>query len=99
MLSGRVRTVTFAMGFAIAVAACQRSTAPDATIRADGTMERSVGGCFRIVTATHTYQPLSVPTAFQVDGLAVHFEGRLRPTFNTCMAGDVVELLSITRRQ
>jgi hypothetical protein len=31
--------------------------------------------------------------------LAVHFEGRLRPTFNTCMAGDVVELLSITRRQ
>jgi hypothetical protein len=99
MLIARVRAVTFAMGLAIAATACQRTTAPDTVIRADGAMERSVGGCFRIVTTTHAYQPLSIPTAFQVDGLAVHFEGRLRPTFNTCMAGDVVELLSITRRQ
>ena len=78
--------------------ACQ-ATDPDPIIRDDGTMERSVEGCFRIVTQTGTYQPLTLAEDFQVDGLAVYFEASLKPTFNNCMAGDVVELLRIERRQ
>ena len=93
----RVGAAMGAAGLALLSLACHASTAPDGVIRADGTMQ-GAGGCLRIVTTAHTYQPLSVPTAFQVEGLAVHFEARLRPTFNTCMAGDVVELLSITKR-
>lgn len=96
-LSVRAAVGTLALG--VLGVACHTATAPDAVIRADGTMERSVGGCFRILTGEHVYQPLSVPSAFQVNGLAVRFEARLRPTFNTCMAGDVVELLAISQRR
>jgi hypothetical protein len=77
---------------------CAGPTAAPGTIRADGTVERSVEGCFRIVTSDRIFQPLSLTTEFQVDGLAVRFEAKLKPTFNTCMAGETVELLHIERR-
>jgi hypothetical protein len=92
------RATTTALGIILLGVACHAATAPDAVIRADGTIQRSVGGCYRILTSTHAYQPLSLPATFQVEGLPVHFEARLKPTFNTCMAGDVVELLSIAQR-
>jgi hypothetical protein len=77
---------------------CGEPTTTPGTIRADGTMERSVEGCFRIVTSDRIFQPLALAAEFQVDGLPVRFEAKLKPTFNTCMAGETVELLHIERR-
>jgi hypothetical protein len=74
---------------------CRAPTEP--LIQADGQMQLSVGGCFRIVTSSNAYQPTNLAAEFQIDGIRVHFEARLKPTFNTCMAGDVVELVSIRR--
>jgi hypothetical protein len=77
---------------------CGGPTTAPGTIRADGFMERSVEGCFRIVTSDRILQPLVLSTEFQVDGLPVRFEAKVKPTFNTCMAGETVELLHIERR-
>ena len=78
--------------------ACGEPTSTPGTIRADGIMERSVEGCFRIVTSDRLLQPLTVAAEFQVDGLPVRFEAKLKPTFNSCMAGETVELLHIEKR-
>jgi hypothetical protein len=93
------RTAALARGLALLGAGCHSATAPDSIFRADGTMQVLGAGCFRILTSRRTYEPLSVPAECSVDGLAVRFEARLRPTFNTCMGGDVVEVLTITRRR
>ncbi len=52
-------------------------------------------GCYRIVTADHTYQPKNLPAEFREDGVRVRFEAVAKPTFNTCQAGDVVVLTRI----
>jgi hypothetical protein len=78
--------------------ACSEPTNTPGTIRADGVMARSVEGCFRIITSDRILQPLALPPEFQVDGLPVRFEANLKPTFNSCMAGETVELLHIQAR-
>jgi len=66
-------------------------------IRSTGFIELAVERCYRIITADRTYQPLNLPPDFEVEGLQVGFEAILKPTFNTCQAGDVVELTRIER--
>lgn len=79
---------------AVLTVACRSPSEP--VIRATGQVRGGMG-CFTLVTSTRAYQPLTLPAEFQVDGLRVRFEARSKPTFNTCMAGETVELLSITR--
>ena len=93
-----LRIVQIAFALVLGQVACKSPDAPRDLITGDGFMERSVEGCFRIVTSNRIFQPLSLANEFQVDGLAVHFQAKLKPTFNTCMAGETVELLSIERR-
>lgn len=81
-------------GLVMLSASCHAPTEP--IIRGEGQMQR-VESCFRIVTGSQAYQPLVVPPEFRVEGIRVRFEARSQPTFNTCMGGDVVELLSISR--
>jgi hypothetical protein len=90
-----VRLVSFAV--VLVQLGCSNPTAAPQIILAHGTMERSAEGCFRIVTSDRTLQPLSLAVEFQVDGLPVRFLAVLKPTFNTCMAGETVELLHIER--
>jgi len=92
----RILRVAFALS--LLQFACRSPGAPRDLITGDGVMQRSVEGCFRILTTNRIFQPLSLASEFQVDGLAVHFQARLKPTFNTCMAGETVELLEIERR-
>jgi hypothetical protein len=95
----KMRVVKYAtLAMLVGQSACGGTTTAPGNIRADGFMERSVEGCFRIVTSDRIFQPLVLAAEFQVDGLPVRFEAKLKPTFNTCMAGETVELLHIERR-
>lgn len=94
-LSARLASV--ALASVLLSTACRSITGATPLIQADGTVHRSVEGCFVIRTATQAFQPIALPAAFQIEGLAVHFEARSKPTPNICMAGDVVELLAIAR--
>ena len=93
-----LRLVQLTLALSMPQVACRSPAAPGDLIAADGVIERSVEGCFRIMTSNRSFQPLSLASEFQVNGLAVHFEARLKPTFNTCMAGETIELLRIYPR-
>jgi hypothetical protein len=92
------QTLALLLAGALAVSIGCGATDPDRIIRDVGTLERSVEGCFRILAPSGIYQPLTLPLEFHEHGLAVYFEARHRPTFNTCQAGDVIELIRIERR-
>ena len=92
------RRQLFAGVIAAVIATSASCTSPaEPPISDSGEIQLAVGGCYRIVTATRTYQPLSLASEFQQHGIRVKFEARLKPTVNTCMAGDVIELISIQR--
>ena len=93
------RIVSIGFTLSLLQFACRSPAEPRDLIVADGVMQRSVEGCFRIITSNRIFQPLSLASEFQVDGLAVHFQARLKPTFNTCQAGETVELLQIELRK
>jgi len=58
------------------------------------------GGCWTItVDPNHVYQPLSLPAAFQKDGLAVRVDFKQRPDMASfCMVGPLIQILSISPR-
>jgi hypothetical protein len=78
------------------VVACS-DNGPDGLIRSEGVVDTGEN-CFLISTPDRSYQPLVMPSEFRVKGMRVYFEARPKPTFNTCMAGEVVELVRIERR-
>ena len=83
--------------FALAGLSACRGSVDSNRIRDTGFIEFTVGQCYRIVTADRTYQPLNLARDFEVEGLQVRFEAIPKPTFNTCLAGEVVELTKIER--
>ena len=93
LASGLLLFIVFGLS---AVAGCRSSVGPD-RIRATGMIERAVEGCYRIVTSDRAYQPINLPQEFQSDRIRVRFEAVPKPTFNTCQAGEVIELITIER--
>ena len=89
----RLRTGIHATILAVA-AACLDSTAPT---HVDEGIVRNPIGCTTILTATRSLQPLTLPAEFRVSDLRVRIKYRDKPTNNPCMAGDVIEILSISR--
>ena len=78
----------------------QQALAPgpgvDATVRFASTVE---GGCWSITTTSQVYQPVDLPAAFRVDGLAVHVVLRDAPGWaSICMIGPLVHVDSIRTR-
>lgn len=70
------------------------------TIRITGTVQHKEveGGVWAIRTDQGTYQPLNLPPAFQVDGMAVEAEAvRRTDRVSIGMVGPLVELLRIRR--
>lgn len=74
------------------------SEADGPTIRITGTVQRQEveGGVWVIRTDQGTYQPMNLPPAFQVDGMAVEAEAvRRTDMVSIGMVGPLVELLRI----
>ena len=68
----------------------------DATVRFASTVE---GGCWAIATTNQVYQPVDLPAAFRIDGLAVHVVLSDAPGWaSICMIGPLVHVDSIRQR-
>src|SRR5437879_4838451 len=68
----------------------------DATVRFASAVE---GGCWSIATTSQVYQPVDLPAAFRIDGLAVHVVLRDAPGWaSICMIGPLVHVDSIRTR-
>ncbi len=94
------RRRTFSVLVATLALRCSSPTAPlsiDATVRFAPTVE---GGCWSLVTATNTvYQPVDLPAAFRIDGLAVRVVLRDAPGWATiCYVGPLVHVDRIRTR-
>ena len=78
---------------------CASPTAPiriDATVRFTHSIEAS---CWTLVTANKVYEPLDLPSAFQVDDLAVHAVLSDAPdAISICSAGELVHVDNIATR-
>jgi|SRR2546430_1612198 len=67
----------------------------DATVR----LAPVEGGCWSIFTPNQVYQPVDLPAAFRIDGLAVHVVLREVPDWaSICMIGPLVHVTSIRVR-
>ncbi len=67
----------------------------DATVR----LTPVEGGCWSIVTPNQVYEPVDLPAAFRIDGLAVHVVLREVPDWaSSCMIGPLVHVTSIRVR-
>ena len=56
-------------------------------------------GCWSLVTTNDVYEPVDLPAAFRVDGLAVHVVLSAVPdAASTCMIGPLVHVNSIQAR-
>jgi len=71
--------------------ACNSPTGPAQT---DATVVNA--GCWFLVTTDHTYyQPVDLPSAFQVDGLAVRVAMRDAPEWGSVCMGHMVHVVEI----
>ncbi len=93
----RLRLLSCAIAIAV-FGGCSDSVASN-RIRDTGLVEFGAGGCYRILAekARRAYQPLNLPKEYKVRGIRVRFEAVLKPTFNQCLDGEVIELISIER--
>jgi len=94
------RQRTFSALVAAFTIACTSPTATssvDATVRFAATVE---GGCWSLVTPTNkVYEPVDLPSAFRINGLAVRVALRDAPGWaSTCMIGQLVHVESIQAR-
>ncbi len=94
------RQCTFVVLVAALAFGCSSPTAPlnvDATVRLASTVE---GACWSLVTTTNrVYEPVDLPSAFRIDGLAVHVVLRDAPGWATiCYIGPLVHVESIQPR-
>ena len=56
-------------------------------------------GCWSIVTPNHVYEPVDLPPAFRIDGLAVHVVLTEVPDWaSICMIGPLVHVTNIRVR-
>jgi hypothetical protein len=78
----------------------QQSVAPgvgvDATVRFAHSVEAS---CWSLATTSTVYQPVDLPSAFQIEGLSVHVVLRDAPDWiSICSVGPLVHVASIQAR-
>ncbi len=86
------------VGLALALVGCRL---PDDEFRIKGTVHfRDIEGCWLVDDgAGHTYEPVNLPNAFQVDQLRVEIIATLNKTLASyCLVGELVDIVSIEKQ-
>ena len=95
------RRLTLALMVAALALACssQQLVTPRLGLEATVRLAPVEVGCWSLVTTNHVYQPVDLPAAFRVDGLAVHVVLSAVPDgASICMIGPLVHVNSIQVR-
>src|SRR5437867_10029913 len=76
--------------------------APTASVGLDATVHFATnveGGCWSLITPSKAYEPVDLPAAFRVEGLAVRVVLSEAPGWaTTCYVGELVHVNSIRAR-
>lgn len=101
---GEIRVLALLVMLGASAAACHHPVAPEDpnTVKVNGTIRfMSFEGGFWAVRGDDslTYDPMNgIPAAFQVEGLRVRMEARLRSDMASVhMAGPIVEIISLKK--